>query len=84
MAAEELWRHPDPTATPMWQFIQRVNEKHGLGLKDYQGLYEWSISSVGQFWEACWDFVGIEASTPRGEVSCHIQNFSSFMCAGIR
>ena len=69
MAAEELWRHPDPTSTPMWQFIQRVNEKHALELADYQGLYKWSIENVAQFWEECWDFVGIEASNARGEVS---------------
>lgn len=59
--AELLWKHPDPTSTPMWDFLSRVNEKHGLQLKDYQGLYAWSVDNVGLFWEECWQFVGIQA-----------------------
>lgn len=59
--AEELWRHPDPTGTPMWRFLQRVNEKYALKLEDYQGLYKWSVDNVGLFWEECWDFVGVQA-----------------------
>lgn len=59
--AEELWRHPDPTSTPMWKFIQRVNDRHQLEIKGYQDLYKWSIDNVGLFWEECWEFVGIQA-----------------------
>jgi acetoacetyl-CoA synthetase len=59
--AEELWRHPHPASTPMWRFLQYVNEKHGLQLDDYAGLYKWSVDQVGPFWESCWEFVGIQA-----------------------
>ena len=59
---EELWRHPDPTSTPMWRFLCRVRDKHGLPSDDYQSLYAWSVDNVGAFWEECWDFVGVVAS----------------------
>lgn len=60
--AEELWRHPDPTSTPMWRFLQGVKDRRGLNGEDYQSLYRWSVENVGEFWEDCWNFVGIEAS----------------------
>lgn len=61
---EVLWTHPDPTSTPMWRFLQLVNEKHGLQLKDYRDLYRWSVDDVALFWEEVWHFVGITASQP--------------------
>jgi len=42
--SEELWRHPDQASTPMWDFIQRVNKKHGLQLHGYPGLFAASQS----------------------------------------
>lgn len=68
--AEVLWRHPDPTATPMWHFLQKVKQKHGLKEDTYESLYGWSVENVGDFWEECWDFVGIEASVPYEKVRC--------------
>ncbi|KAF1739768.1 Acetoacetyl-CoA synthetase [Beauveria bassiana] len=65
--AEVLWTHPDPTSTPMWQFIQRVNAEHNLALAGYPDLYRWSIDRIADFWRACWDFVGIVASTEAHE-----------------
>jgi acetoacetyl-CoA synthetase len=64
LAADELWRHPDPASTPMWHFIQKINEKYGLGISDYQGLYKWSVENVNEFWEEVWHFVGVKASRP--------------------
>lgn len=58
----ELWRHPDPTSTPLWKFVQHVNSKYGLDLKDYPAVYRWSIDNVAEFWEEAWHFVGIRAS----------------------
>lgn len=65
---EVLWTHPDPTATPMWRFLERVNEKHGLRLKGYRDLYRWSVDDVALFWEEVWHFVGITASVPFDQV----------------
>ena len=67
--AEELWRHPDPHATPMWAFLQQVNKRHSLDIREYAGLYEWSIQNVELFWGEVWDFVGIKASKPYDQVS---------------
>ncbi|GKT95884.1 acetoacetate-CoA ligase [Colletotrichum tofieldiae] len=64
----ELWRHPDPTSTPMWAFLLRVNSKYGLELADYPSLYKWSIENVAEFWEEVWHFVGVTASEPFDKV----------------
>lgn len=65
---EVLWTPPDPHATPMWRFLARVNERHGLAIADYESLYQWSIGNVAAFWEDVWLFFGIKASRPYDEV----------------
>ena len=67
-APGELWRHPAPTSTPMWQFIERVNSKRGLSIKAYPALYKWSVENTSAFWEDVWDFVGIVASKKADKV----------------
>ncbi|AEO57917.1 hypothetical protein MYCTH_2092688 [Thermothelomyces thermophilus ATCC 42464] len=64
MAAAELWRHEAPAETPMWRFLEHVNSKYGLSLKDYPDLYKWSVDNVADFWGDVWHFVGIKASKP--------------------
>ncbi|KAG5919574.1 hypothetical protein E4U42_006479 [Claviceps africana] len=61
-ASDELWRHAAPTSTPMWQFIQQVNRKHGTSITGYPSLYQWSVDHVSAFWEDLWDFVGVVSS----------------------
>ncbi|KIH92157.1 acetoacetyl-CoA synthetase [Sporothrix brasiliensis 5110] len=63
-APEELWRHPNPQQTPMFQFLETVNKKHGLKLTNYPDLHRWSVDSLADFWAAVWDYVGITASKP--------------------
>ena len=60
----ELWRHPNPEQTPMYQFMTAVNEKHGLSLSEYEDLHRWSVEHLAIFWADVWDFVGITASRP--------------------
>lgn len=61
--------------TPLWQpsetrlqqanitgFMREVNKKYGKDFKTYKELYDWSISNLGDFWGAVWDFVGIKYS----------------------
>ncbi|KAK4241916.1 acetoacetyl-CoA synthetase [Achaetomium macrosporum] len=62
MAAAELWRHENPQATPMWKFLQHVNTKYDLNLKDYPELYKWSVDHIADFWGEVWHFAGIKAS----------------------
>lgn len=65
---EVLWNHADPASTPMWRFLQYINEKYRLNLDCYPSLYQWSIDNVALFWEEVWHFVGITASKPFDEV----------------
>ena len=60
----------NPIWTPSAELIEDSNLKkfintHGTQLTslDYPGLYEWSITNPGDFWEACWHFSGIRATT---------------------
>lgn len=68
--SDELWTHHAPARTPMWKFIQQVNNKYGLDIDGYPGLYKWSIDNVSTFWEDVWDFVGIVSSEKANQVRC--------------
>ena len=61
MGAKLLWRHSSPKSTPMYQYLQKVNETHRLQLSTYSELYEWSIDNIDWFWQSVWDFVGVRA-----------------------
>lgn len=52
----------------MWEFLQQLNEEHGLQLKSYEELHQWSIDNISDFWGAVWKYTGIVASTPYKEV----------------
>ncbi|KAI0902627.1 acetoacetate-CoA ligase [Annulohypoxylon nitens] len=58
----ELWRHPDPSSTHMYRFLEHVRSKYNIDIKDYSGLYKWSIENISDFWEEVWHFCGIKAS----------------------
>ncbi|KAI1075320.1 acetoacetate-CoA ligase, partial [Whalleya microplaca] len=64
----ELWRHPDPSSTPMYKFIERVKTKYNVKIEDYPSLYKWSIENIPDFWNEVWGFCGIKASTPYSSV----------------
>jgi hypothetical protein len=65
----ELWRHPDPRSTCMWDFKDTINTKYSLNLQTYDDLYRWSIENIPQFWAETWSFCGVEASQPFNKVS---------------
>jgi acetoacetyl-CoA synthetase len=44
------------------RFIDFVDNRFGLQIKDYWGLYEWSIEKIPDFWAALWEFVAVKAS----------------------
>ncbi|KAF2281088.1 acetoacetate-CoA ligase [Westerdykella ornata] len=56
-----LWRHPNPTSTPMYKFLDSVNRKYGLEMSNYHDLHRWSTGHIAQFWDRVWEFVGIRA-----------------------
>ena len=51
----------------------KINEDQLTSI-DYQGLYEWSITRPEAFWEACWHFSGIRATTDYKQVLSDIEN----------
>lgn len=53
--------------TEMYAFMQYVNEKKGLELKNYRELYDFSIERGEEFWDLLWKFLGI-ISTPYKKV----------------
>jgi acetoacetyl-CoA synthetase len=68
MTAAELWRHERPEGTQMWRFLEYVNSKYSLDLKDYPQLYKWSVDNVADFWGDVWHFAGIKASKTYDQV----------------
>lgn len=64
----ELWRHPAPETSQMWDFLIKINKEQGLRMESYDDLYQWSINDIADFWAVVWKYVGIVASTPYDEV----------------
>jgi acetoacetyl-CoA synthetase len=59
-----LWQ-PSPELiqqTNMTRFIRFVNQKYGNNFQDYQGLYDWSVDRISDFWAAMWEFAEIKTS----------------------
>ena len=46
----------------MYRFIRFVNDRFGLQIDDYPGLYQWSVTNIADFWAAIWDFAEIKCS----------------------
>jgi acetoacetyl-CoA synthetase len=44
--------------TRLWEFMEWLPHRPGT----YQELWEWSITEIGPFWQAVWDFCGVIAS----------------------
>jgi len=58
---EPLWS-PSPDAVAdsnMMAFIKTVNAAHGVGLADYDALWQWSVDEPAAFWSAVWEFCGL-------------------------
>jgi hypothetical protein len=63
---EQLWA-PTPERTErarMTQYLRWLKTERGLQFADYEALWRWSTTDLDAFWQSCWDFFGIEASTP--------------------
>jgi acetoacetyl-CoA synthetase len=45
------------------RFSQWLERERGLRLPDYAALWRWSVEDLDGFWQALWDYFGIEAST---------------------
>ncbi|PTD05437.1 Acetoacetyl-CoA synthetase [Fusarium culmorum] len=50
----KVWEHPDHKSTAMWEFMQDANRLHGLNLKTFNDLYDWSCSKRSDFYAQLW------------------------------
>jgi len=65
---ELLWQHPTPKETKMWDFLQRINQKHQKEFQTYDELYQWSIDNIAELWGEIWEYCGIRHSEPYKKV----------------
>jgi acetoacetyl-CoA synthetase len=54
--------------TNMYRFMNFINEKYSQNFTEYPSLYQWSIENISDFWAAMWEFAGIKASKPYGQI----------------
>jgi acetoacetyl-CoA synthetase len=45
-------------------FTRWLGAERGLRFRGYEDLWQWSVTDLDGFWQAVWDYCGIEASTP--------------------
>ncbi|HEV7631903.1 MAG TPA: acetoacetate--CoA ligase [Steroidobacteraceae bacterium] len=45
-------------------FRRWLQAERGLEFATYEELWKWSVTDIDAFWQACWDFFGIEATQP--------------------
>ncbi len=52
----------------MTKYMQWLASEKGLTFQDYNGLWQWSVTEIEDFWQSLWDFFEIQASSPFTEV----------------
>ncbi len=60
-APSPLWQ-PSPERivnATISRFIAEANRRHGLKLRSYDALYDWSLQDMPAFWELLWDQAGV-------------------------
>src|SRR5713226_3942243 len=62
-------------AANLTRFIDLVNRKHGLQVRSYRELWEWSVAEIPAFWAAVWDFAGVVASRGYNQVVDDLTRF---------
>ncbi|KAJ7121278.1 acetoacetate-CoA ligase [Mycena crocata] len=65
--SEPLWTPTNPAFTAAERLRQLINRRHGLHLKDYYDLHQYSVESY-TFWLDLWEFLGLVASVPPKKV----------------
>ncbi|HLQ64246.1 MAG TPA: acetyl-coenzyme A synthetase N-terminal domain-containing protein, partial [bacterium] len=62
-------------AANLTRFIDLVNRKHGLRVRSYRELWEWSVAEIAEFWAVVWDFAGVVASRGYDQVVDDLTRF---------
>ncbi|RUS31282.1 acetoacetate-CoA ligase [Jimgerdemannia flammicorona] len=58
----KLWEPAHPEKTNMERFRLHVNNKFGLSLANYVELWQWSTTSIADFWSEVWHYTGVISS----------------------
>lgn len=77
LTVKELWRPSSPEKTKIYEFKELVSKKHDVTFKDYNDLYQWSVTEPAKFWEEIWHYTEIKAHKPYTKVSSSIVSFCS-------
>ena len=69
-APEKLW---EPSAelvenARLTEFMRWLESDRGLSFEGYEALWRWSVDDIEAFWDAIWDFFGVQADGERGAV----------------
>ena len=61
-----LWQPSEARikSTNMYRFMMLINQRYGTAFDSYDGLYQWSVDHIPEFWKEMWDFASIRASVP--------------------
>jgi acetoacetyl-CoA synthetase len=46
------------------KYMTWLRQERDLDFKDYNSLWQWSVTNIGDFWGSLWDFYEIKASRP--------------------
>src|SRR5580658_3692239 len=50
------------------RFAQWLGRERGLQFKSYDELWHWSVTKLEEFWQAIWDYFGVQSSAPHTRV----------------
>lgn len=61
-----LWEPSEEVrqATTMARYMRWLEEHKGVRADDYEGLWNWSVSHLEDFWESIWQFFDLKSSSP--------------------
>ncbi|HEX5927903.1 MAG TPA: acetoacetate--CoA ligase [Solirubrobacterales bacterium] len=67
---EKLWDPPAELVenARLTEFMRWLERERGLSFEGYEELWRWSVDDLDAFWDAIWDFFGVQADGERGAV----------------
>ncbi|MCV7226165.1 acetoacetate--CoA ligase [Mycolicibacterium komossense] len=69
-AEQPLWSPEQGCGAPsnLESFIDHLRVTRGLDISDYQGLWEWSVAEIAEFWAAIWEYFDLDCVSGYDEV----------------
>src|SRR5580693_1673094 len=50
------------------RFSKWLARERGLQFESYDALWQWSVTELEEFWQAMWDYFGVQSSAPHAGV----------------